>query len=145
MSLAAASPADAPAIRALLEASGLPAADLSPALLEGFLVRRDGAALVATGGLEWAGEDALLRSVAVAAAARGAGVGAVMVAALEIRARQRGARALYLLTATAEHWFAGLGYRVLPRQLAPDGIRATAQFAGLCPSSSVFMSKALEL
>lgn len=144
MSLAVATARDEPGIAALLETSGLPTKDLTPALLEGFLVLRQGAAIVAVGGLEWAAGAALLRSVAVAPAARNTGTGKALVRALEAQARQRGAHALYLLTTTAEHYFAALGYELAPRESAPAGIRQTAQFSGLCPSSSAFMVKKLE-
>ncbi len=144
MSPAAANAGDAPAIQALLEAAGLPASDLTPALLRDFLVLRDGGALIAVGGLEWAGGEVLLRSVAVARDARDRGIGKALVTALEQRARQRGANAIHLLTTTAEPYFAALGYAPAPRESAPAGIRQTAQFAGLCPSSSAFMVKRLE-
>jgi amino-acid N-acetyltransferase len=144
MSIDKASTDDAPAISALLAASDLPTSDLTPALLENFLVQRHGSSLVAVGGLEWAGSEVLLRSVAVARTSRGGGAGKTMVAALEHRARQRGAKAIFLLTTGADRYFAALGYRHVPREDAPSGIRQTAQFAGLCPSSSAFMVKVLE-
>jgi amino-acid N-acetyltransferase len=144
MSVDKASTGDAPAIWALLAASDLPTSDLTPALLEDFLVQRQGSSVVAVGGLEWAGGDVLLRSVAVARTVRGGGAGKAMVAALEHRARQRGAKVIYLLTNTADRYFAALGYRHVAREIAPGGIRQTAQFAGLCPASSAFMAKVLE-
>lgn len=144
MTPVAATPGDAPAIRALLEASGLPTSDLSSMLLEGFLVLRESGVLTAVGGLEWVDDEVLLRSVAVAQGVRGSGIGKTLVAALELRARQRGARAIYLLTTTAERYFAALGYQPAPREHAPAGIRRTTQFSELCPSSSAFMVKVLE-
>jgi amino-acid N-acetyltransferase len=145
MNIDRASADDAPAIRALLETSGLPVADLTPALLEGFLVARASGGLVAVGGLEWtARSEVLLRSVAVARSARGTGAGRAMVAALEDHARRRGAQAIYLLTATAERYFAAQGYKFAARAHAPPGIRQTAQFGALCPASSAFMVKVVE-
>lgn len=144
MSFVHAKAGDAPAIQALLEAAGLPTSDLTPELLEHFLVLREGGALVAVGGLEWSGGEALLRSVAVAPNTRGRSVGKALVTALEQQARRRGARAIHLLTTTAEPYFAALGYQLAPRESAPAGIRRTTQFAGLCPSSSAFMVKRLE-
>lgn len=135
---------DAAAIRALLEAAGLPVSDLTPQLLQDFLVAREGNALLAVGGLEWAGRhEVLLRSVAVAPSARGSGTGKAMVAALEERARRRGAQAVYLLTTTAERYFAAQGYKPASREHVPAGIRRTAQFSGLCPSGSALMVKLL--
>lgn len=144
MGIERATAGDAAAIHVLLEDSGLPVSDLGPALLESFLVLRERGKLVAVGALEWAGGDVLLRSLAVAPARRSGGAGKALVAALEDEARRRGARAIHLLTTTAERYFAGLGYGIAPRESAPAGIRGTAQFAGLCPASSAFMVKILE-
>jgi len=75
MSIVTATADDEGDIRRLLEASELPTGDLAPALLRNFVVQRDGPNLVAVGGLELVGGDALLRSVAVAPAQQGRGAG----------------------------------------------------------------------
>ena len=49
----------------------------------------------------------------------------------------------YLLTNTAERFFERLGYRRTDRENAPEAIRRTQEFSGLCPSSSALMVKAL--
>jgi len=144
MRIVPASPADAVEIKRLLEDSGLPTADITPRLLEHFLVLRDGPALLAVVGVEPAGDAALLRSLAVAESRRGSGLGRKMVAAAEAMAGARGIGALYLLTTTASGHFSRLGYRDAVRDAAPAGIRATPQFSGLCPASSAFMVKVLE-
>ena len=92
-------------------------------------------------GLEILEETGLLRSVAVDEAHRGTGLGKELVEAMEEHARKQGVQELYLLTETAEGFFAGLGYRKLSREDAPPGIAGTAQFAELCPASSCFMVK----
>jgi protein-tyrosine-phosphatase/N-acetylglutamate synthase-like GNAT family acetyltransferase len=135
---------DAAEIARLLAAAGLPTADLTPRLLESFLVLRDGATVVATVGLECKGGSALLRSLAVADARRGSGTGRAMLAAAESLARRRGFGDLYLLTTDSADFFAKQGYWRAQRAWAPEGIRATQQFAGLCPASSSFMVKTLE-
>jgi amino-acid N-acetyltransferase len=71
------------------------------------------------------------------------GLGKDLVAAIEEHAREAGVRELYLLTTTAEAFFAGLGYLKVSREQAPAGIAGTEQFASLCPSSSCFMAKIL--
>ncbi len=144
MPIALASAADEVDIKRLLEASGLPTADVTPRLLEHFLVLREGTSLVAVAGLEPAGDNALLRSLAVADSLRGGGIGRQMVSAAEALAREHGIQKLYLLTTTAYHYFTALGYQHTPRIGAPAEIRATPQFASLCPSSSSFMVKTLE-
>ena len=112
--------------------------------MRNFLVQRDGPDLVAVGGLELVAEDALLRSVAVASSQRSRGLGRRMVQALEVLARRKGCRRVYLLTTTAESYFGKLGYQRFSRETAPPGIRQTTEFSGLCPSSSALMVKAME-
>ena len=138
---APAQPADLPAIRALLAASGLPGEDLTRAHLDSFWVRRDPAGLVGVVGLEPHGRAALVRSLAVRADGRGQGLGAALLAHAESQAGALGVETLYLLTTTAETFFAARGYAVTPRETAPTEIQATAEFAELCPSNSVCMTK----
>jgi len=128
----------------LLEVSGLPTADVTPALLEHFLVLREGPDLAAVVGLEGTGNAGLLRSLSVSEHLRGGGLGRRMVAAAEALALRRGIVSLYLLTTTAADYFSKLGYRDAARDAAPADIRSTPQFSGLCPSSSSFMMKTLK-
>lgn len=134
-------PHDEVALAVLLQTADLSTEDVTPEMLEHFLVAHVGKNLVGCAGLEVLGEAGLLRSVAVDEAHRGMGLGKELVAAMEEHAREEGVRDLYLLTTTAEAFFANLGYRKLPREEAPSGIAGTAQFAELCPSSSCFMVK----
>ena len=133
---------DGDAVRGLLADAGLPTADL-PAELVGFDVARDGAQVVGCAGLERAGESGLLRSVAVAFTRRNQGLGRALVERCLARARGLGLRDVYLLTTTAETYFAGLGFEAFPRERAPAGIRATAELTSLCPSTAILMRKAL--
>ena len=145
MPIIPAKPADGMDIKRPLAASGLPTADLTPELLEHFLVLRDGPDLIAVVGVEPAGDAALLRSLAVAGSRRGGGVARQMAAAAESLARSRGFGSLHLLTTTASGYFLKIGYQDAARESAPAGIRGTPQFSGLCPSSSSFMVKILEV
>jgi amino-acid N-acetyltransferase len=87
------------------------------------------------------GHSALLRSLAVRRDGQGHRLGAALLAHAESQAGVLGVDRLYLLTTTAERFFAARGYAVAPRDAAPPEIQATAEFAGLCPSSSVCMIK----
>jgi amino-acid N-acetyltransferase len=127
----------------LLGEAGLPISDLTPRHLEyffGFGSERAPAGVV---GLEIYGPEALLRSLVVAESARGQGCGKALVAEAERHARDCGVERVYLLTTTASRFFAGLGYVAVARDEAPKRIRATSEFSGICPSSSVFMMKDL--
>ena len=128
----------------LLAACNLPTDDLQDAAnnLRLFGCRADGH-LLGLVGLEIHGADALLRSLAVADAARGQGLGDELLTYAERQAASHGVHAIYLLTTTAEAFFAQRGYRLSERATAPLAIAATRQFCGLCPATATFMHKRL--
>ena len=128
---------------ALLAAHHLPTADLGPGTTVRLAGWVEGGRVLGVVGLETFGPVALLRSLAVAGAARGRGLGAALVAHAEQAAVALGAADAYLLTETAEGFFARRGYRRVDRAAAPPAIARTSQFAGLCPASAVFMAKVL--
>ena len=127
----------------LLAAAQLPTEDMTPAHCEHFFYAGHPSAPTGLVGLELYGDVALLRSLVVAPERRGGGEGAALLKHAEDHARAQGVRALYLLTTTAEHFFEKHGYRRTPRETAPAAIRATREFAGICPASSAFMTRQL--
>lgn len=134
---------DREAARRLLARVDLPVDDLGSVDLADFLAcgpADDPAGLV---GLEIGPQVALLRSLAVDPAYRGTGLGRELVARAEAHAAARGARAVYLLTLTAGAFFRHQCYRDADREAAPPFIRATREFAGICPASAVFLRKPL--
>ena len=92
-------------------------------------------------GIEVHGSDALLRSLVTLPPLRLRGIGGAMVEKMEVEARARGARAIYLLTEKSADFFAKLGYAPCARDRVPAAIAATAQFAKLCPASATVMAK----
>ena len=58
-------------------------------------------------------------------------------------AEERGAKALYLLTTTAEGYFPSFGFSLTSREAVPDDVRATAEFQGACPASATVMVRTL--
>ena len=134
---------DWPGIRALLTNNGLPVDDLGPDRLDGFLVAEDGDVLAGLIGLQVFGTTGLLRSLVVAEAARRAGLGGKLVGALESAAETAGIRELWLLTIDADGFFERQGFEIVERTVAPDSIRGTEEFSGLCPESAFLMMKAL--
>ncbi len=135
-------PSPAAAI-ALLAAARLPVEDLTVTHFEHFFFAGPATAPTGLVGIEIFGESALLRSLVVAPEQRGTGEGAALLRHAEQYARDRGVRALYLLTTTAEPFFARRGYRRAARESAPAPIKATREFAGICPASSTFMTRQL--
>lgn len=141
MSIAPAHAHDLGDIRALLDAAGLPSADIEATRLKRLLVVRDRQALAGVVGLENHAGAGLLRSLVVAPAQRGAGLGTQLVAAAEALARACAIREVFLPTTTAQVFFARLGYAQVPRESAPAALRSTAEFAALCPASAICMRK----
>lgn len=133
-------PADSAAIRALLQQAGLPHEDFA-AHLANFLVARQDGTVVGAVGCESHGRDGLLRSLVVAPAWRGAGLGGRLVGQIEARARAAGLGRFYLLTTTAEKFFAARGFAPTDRKTVPAAVAATPEFQGLCPASAVCMRR----
>ena len=127
----------------LLQSASLPASDLTDVHMEHFYFLGPAGSPAGLVGLEIFVPDALLRSLVVAPDYRTGGIGGRLLDHAEAEARRLGIRALYLLTTTAEAFFARRGYVAADREKAPPGIRSTREFAGLCPASSAFMVKAL--
>jgi amino-acid N-acetyltransferase len=130
------------AVQMLLNAS-LPVDDLMDRHMEHFFFAGSATKPAGIVGLELCGPDALLRSLVVDPAIRSRGLGRALVATAETHARTRGVRSIYLLTTTAEPFFQHLGYVSADRAGAPREIRATREFAFICPASSAFMVKHL--
>ena len=135
-----ATPDDVPAIAALLREAKLPHKDFAPHLAN-FLVARSGGAVIGAVGAERDGADGLLRSFVVAPDHRGGGLGGRLVDELERAAGAWGVRRWWLLTTTAEKFFAARGFRVAARHEAPETIRRTGQFSGGCCGSAVCLTR----
>jgi amino-acid N-acetyltransferase len=132
------------AVIALLSECGLPVADLSASSPARFFGARAGGTLVGVVGLEASPPSGLLRSLAVTSAWRRRGVGRALVEHAEAVAARHGIERLFLLTQDAAGFFLNLGYQATQRGSVPDAIRATAQFAALCPSTSACLSKRID-
>ncbi|WP_415382982.1 arsenic resistance N-acetyltransferase ArsN2 [Halosimplex sp. TS25] len=136
-------PAEEPGLEyaeALLTDADLPTADLGSDAVDCYVARAAGER-VGVGALELRGPHALVRSVAVEPDRRGEGYGTAIADALETEASDAGAERLFLLTTTARDFFAARGYEVVDREAVPDPIRATNEFADLCPASATVMRK----
>jgi len=127
----------------LIKGAGLTVEDVNSPKLVHFIVARKGDAIVGTVGLEPAGRDALLRSLAVAAGHRRQSIATRLVAAIEKYARARDTEALYLLTMDAAGFFAKQGYQPFDRQAAPAIIQTTEEFRTLCPETARCLRKRL--
>ncbi len=136
-----ASAADLAASIDLLKNAGLPVADVSADLLAFVAEKND--VFQGVIGIESFGKIGLLRSLVVSADARGGGVGPALVTALEVDCLANAVEELWLLTIDADRFFEKRGFAARDRADAPDAIRSTAEFQGLCPQDAVLMSKIL--
>lgn len=131
-----------PVLAALLTAEGLPAQDIAAAGRRFWRV--DGpAGRFGYGGLEIYGRDGLLRSVVVPPERRRKGDGLAVVNAISREAMALGVERLWLLTIGAAGFFEHIGFTRAERSEAPSDIRASTQFAGLCPGSAVCLRRDL--
>lgn len=134
--------ADGAVIDRLLAAADLPV-DGVAAAIDGFVVAEVAGAVVAAAGLERYGDAALLRSVVVAPFARGQGLARRLVDEVLERAAADGVGEVFLLTTTAEAYFAALGFCVVDRSAVPEAVRASDEFASICPASAPAMRRRL--
>lgn len=127
----------------LLESTGLPSSDLTDEMIEHFFFVGPPSAPRGLVGVEMFGEHALLRSLVVASSERSNGVGSALLDHAESYARSKSVRRLFLLTTTAEAFFARHGFVPMAREVVPHSIRSTREFAEICPASSILMVKSL--
>jgi amino-acid N-acetyltransferase len=135
-----AAPSDLSGVHQLLTANKLPLDGVSPSL-ECFVVAEHERRIVGVAGVEHcgAGEYALLRSVAVDDEWKGRGLGRALVMRAIGDAEARGAKALYLLTTTAESYFPSFGFKPTPRDSVPAAVAQSVEFATACPASAIAM------
>ena len=106
---------------------------------------REGGEVVGAAAVEPYGPAGLLRSVVVEPALRGTGIGGTLVDSSESLARDLGIDELYLLTETAETWFARRGYSAIERDDVPEPVRGSIEFTTACSTTAVAMWRALEI
>jgi amino-acid N-acetyltransferase len=135
--------ADLAQLEALLRANQLPADDCSEQQ-QYFCAIYKGDQLIVAGAIEPVGQFGLLRSIVVREDCRGKGLARDITAHLLQRARNEGRSAIYLLTQTAEAYFAALGFVPVPRADVPPALTRTRQFTSLCPDSASCMCLQLQ-
>ena len=132
-----AEPPDLAAVLALLVDAKLPTDGVAEHF-GGFFVVDEGGAIVGSVGLEWHGDAALLRSLAVAPHARGTGLGAALLRRALHEAHGR-ADGVYALTTTAEPYLARFGFERISRASLPPALLESPELKGACPDSATVM------
>lgn len=131
---------DQASVLALLAEARLPLEGVVEQFPSGYVVALDGERLAGVAGVERYERWGLLRSVAVTPALRSSGLGARLVHEALSRAAAEGLDEVYLLTTTAPAFFRKLGFREVERASVPEPVRASAEFASICPTSAVCMA-----
>lgn len=133
---------DDPTLAAALADAHLPVDDLCE---PGCRFFRFGDAVGPIGFIGWetAGDIAMLRSLVVLPGRRSLGWGRAMIGWAALRLAEDGATDAYLLTAGIDRLAVQLGFAVIDRAEAPPFIRASRQFASLCPSTAILMHRSL--
>ena len=131
-------------LQQFLKANKLPFSDLT---LEGsFFVGYldESKQLIGSGGLEFYGNTALLRSIAVDERFRGQLLGKKIVENIINKAKDSKIKDLYLLTETAHSYFLKKGFQDVSREDVADVIKKTTEFAQVCPASAVVMKLTID-
>lgn len=136
-------PEDREYIQTLLSSNELPVADLDEALDSLYVGEIEGRR-IGVGGLEQYQNVGLLRSVVIEEAVRGVGHGTEVCKQLLNHAQTADITEIFLLTTTAEEFFAQLGFDPIARESVPESIRETREFSDLCPSTAVCMKRELD-
>jgi amino-acid N-acetyltransferase len=124
-----AEPGDLTSIITLLDRCGLPEAGLGVHMSTLLFTAKQDGRLLGCAAVELYGRDALLRSLAVAEDARGRGLGDRLVQSGLDAACRLGVTAVYLLTDTAEAFFARRGFGRIERAEVPAALTRSAEFS----------------
>lgn len=130
------------ACKKLLESVDLPIDGLEDQFENFLLLLRDGD-LIGLIGLETHKSSGLLRSLAVKPVFQGNGLGILLTDAILEKAKEMMLKEVYLLTETAENFFIKRGFSRINRELAPETIKSSKEFAHVCPVSASLMKIAL--
>jgi amino-acid N-acetyltransferase len=142
MIIRAARGADRASVEALLSAASLPLDGVAEHF-DSFVVAEGEGRVVGAAGLEWYGDAVLLRSVVVHDDSRASGLGSALTQRALDDALGRGARAVFLLTTTAETFFERLGFERIARQDVPPSMRTSRELQGACPASAIVMRRGM--
>lgn len=134
MAVEAPFPEDEPRIKQLLLLCELPQEDITPEHLRHFLVLKEKGEVVGVVGVEVLGRFGLLRSLAVDPRWRRRGFGLHLTEKAEEYAASLKIEALYLLTMTAEGFFASRGYQRVERTSVPAPFRGQLNSRVFVPS-----------
>lgn len=132
-------PAERAQVAGLVADAGLPTRGLDALTDDHLVVAEHDGRIVGVAAVERHGAHGLLRSVAVDPAWRGRGLGRALTQERAEWAAGAGLSALYLLTTTAGGYFPRLGFVPVVRDHVPPEVRASDEFADICPANATVM------
>lgn len=138
LTLKKAEKSDIQIIKSILEENSLPNEDINTEIMDLFLINEE-SNLIGTIGLERFKNVALLRSMAIIEEYRNKGYGKVVFSRILEIAKAYKIEEIYILTCSAKNFFINLGFKEIERDLAPENIKSSNQFANLCPQSASFL------
>lgn len=122
----------------LLKINKLPYSDIQKIDIE-FIVAKKDNEIIGCIGLEKFETEGMLRSFAVDDEFKNKGIGTEMYNRILSYSHQNNIKNMHLLTNTAKEYFLKAGFLVVDRDNAPEAIKGTSEFSGLCPVSSTYM------
>ncbi len=128
---------DLPIIDKLLTENGLTTSGVRENLAN-FLVA-DYQGVIGVIGIEFAGNGAMLRSMAISKELRKRGIASALVERSLGISRQLGVTEAYILTNTAEKFVSRWGFYRIQRSEIPKEIISSSALSNLCPSTSICM------
>lgn len=132
-------------VEGLVEQCGLPVSDLNQVNWYCFALLEQKGKIIALGGLEATGKELLLRSVAVDSDYRNQRFAEKIVFELFNAIDNSQYSEVYLMTLDAEDYFSRrFAFASIERDAAPEDIRNSTQFLGVCPASATLMKKNLK-
>jgi len=136
-------PGSAPDLAAMLAEAALPTNDLAELGRRFFRFSEQGDVVGFVGWESADGQIALLRSLVVAPRRRGRGDGGQMIRWALTRLAELGFTDAYVLTTTIAALAQRQGFVRIERDTAPAAIRASRQFAELCPATAILLHRRL--
>lgn len=133
-------PEDYDGVVNLLASQKLPVEDIEKKLPHFFVVK-ELTTIAGVIGMEVYGGYGLLRSMATNPIHRNRGIASALVNELVEYARLSGIKEIYLLTETAESFFAKKGFITVERNKVPLPLQQSKEFSHLCPTSATVLKK----
>lgn len=125
-------------IKDILKELELPFTDIDN-FIDNFLIAKADNEIVGNIGIEVYNSLAVLRSLGVKKKYQGLGIGHQLFISLKKSAYRLNISEIYLLTETAENFFAKYGFIRHHRNKVPQIIKQTNEFKTLCPATAVCM------